>query len=106
MTDLSVDARLIADPPPRQAEINAAVAAPLLATVLLAACASGPVMPPSVSYHVPDHNVAITSDEAQNYCVQFDRVARYQGLETRPDGLVAVYTCDGPASAGAAAPPQ
>jgi hypothetical protein len=80
-------------------------AAPLLVATMLAACASAPVMPPSVSYRVPDHNVAITSDEAQNYCLQFDRAARYQGLQTTSDGLVAVYTCEAPADAGVATTP-
>lgn len=78
---------------------------PLLGAALLAACASAPTLPPSVSYRVPGHNVAITSEEAQNYCLQFDRAARYQGLKTTPEGLVAVYTCDAPADAEAVPPP-
>jgi PBP1b-binding outer membrane lipoprotein LpoB len=69
------------------------VAAALMGALLLAGCASAPEMPPSVSYHVPDHNVAITSEEAQNFCLQFDRAAQYQGLKTTDSGLVAVYTC-------------
>lgn len=73
------------------------VAAMLLTAALLAGCASAPTLPPSVSYRVPDNNVAITSEEAQNYCVQFDRAARYQGLQTTADGLVAVYSCVAPA---------
>ncbi len=77
------------------------VAVPLLAALLLAGCASAPEVPPSVSYHVPDHNVAITSDEAQNFCLQFNRAARYQGLQSTSSGLVAVYTCE----AEEAAPP-
>jgi hypothetical protein len=81
-------------------------AAPLLVAAMLAACASAPVMPPSVSYRVPNHNVAITADEAQNYCLQFDRGARYQGLQTTADGLVAVYTCEAPAADAATAPTQ
>jgi hypothetical protein len=80
------------------------IAAPLFAAATLAACASAPTLPPSVSYRVPDHNVAITSEEAQNYCLQFDRAARYQGLQTTSDGLVAVYTCVAPADAEAAQP--
>lgn len=82
------------------------LAAPLLATLLLAGCASAPEMPPSVSYHVPDHNVAITSEEAQNFCLQFNRAAQYQGLQTTSSGLVAVYTCAEPAPAGGAAATQ
>jgi len=83
------------------------VAAPLLAATLLAGCAArAPEVPPSVSYRVPGHNVAVTGEEAQNYCLQFDRAARYQGLQTTADGLVAVYTCVAPADAGAAPPPQ
>lgn len=76
-------------------------AATLLATVLLAACATAPTLPPSVSYRVPGHNVAITSEEAQNYCLQFDRSAQYQGLQTTDNGLVATYTCVAPADAAA-----
>jgi len=73
----------------------------LLLAALLAGCAGGaPEVPPSVSYRVPGNNVAITAEEAQNYCVQFDRAARYQGLQQTPAGMVAVYTCDGaPAAA-------
>lgn len=76
-------------------------AAPCIVGALLAGCASAPEMPPSVSYRVPDHNVAITSDEAQNFCIQFNRAARYQGLQTTAEGLVAVYTCEGATAAGA-----
>ncbi len=78
------------------------VAVPLLAALLLAACASAPEMPPSVSYRVPDHNVAVTGDEAQNFCLQFNRAAQYQGLQSTPTGMVAVYTCEAPATGTAA----
>jgi hypothetical protein len=81
-------------------------AVPLLGALLLAGCHSAPEMPPSVSYHVPDHNVAVTSEEAQNFCLQFNRPAQYQGLQTTDTGLVAVYTCEAPAAPVTTTPTQ
>ena len=79
-------------------------AAPFVLLLPLAGCAEAPDVPPSVSYRVPGHNVAITGEEAQNYCLQFNRGARYQGVQETPTGLVAVYTCEAPGEGTAPAP--
>jgi hypothetical protein len=67
---------------------------------LAAACASHPnqansTPPSSLSVLMPDNNVAATSTEAQNYCAQWSRGARYHGVQATAVGEVAVYTCDG-----------
>jgi hypothetical protein len=72
----------------------------LAACAALAACSSQPnqvnsTPPSSVSYLMPDNNVAATSDEAQNYCAQWSRGAQYRGVQATAVGEVAVYTCDG-----------
>jgi len=95
------------------------VALPLLAAcATLVACTSQPnrvnSTPPSVSYRIPNNNVAATNAEAQNYCAQYDRGAQYRGVQMTADGAVAVYTCDGvqagaysatPAPSGSTVPP-
>jgi hypothetical protein len=88
-------------------------AVPLIAAcAALAACAgpSKPVNstpPPTVSYRIPDHNVAATDAEAQNYCAVYSRAAQYRGVQATPEGAVAVYSCEETAtdSAGTTAPP-
>jgi hypothetical protein len=76
------------------------VALPLLVScAALAACTSQPYpvnsTPPSISYRIPNNNVAATNAEAQNYCAQYGRAATYRGVQEATGGTVAVYTCDG-----------
>jgi uncharacterized lipoprotein YajG len=92
-------------------------AVPLIAAcAALAACAGhsntvNTAPPPTVSYRIPDHNVAATDAEAQNYCAVYSRVAQYRGVQATSDGTVAVYSCEETATDGAgttvpsAAPP-
>jgi hypothetical protein len=87
-------------------------AVPLIAAcAALAACASQPAAnttpPPTVSYRIPDHNVAATDAEAQNYCAVYSRAAQYRGVQATSAGAVAVYSCvEAPAdSAGTTVPP-
>jgi uncharacterized lipoprotein YajG len=73
----------------------------LAACAVLSACASEPnqvnsTPPSSVSYVIPNNNLAATSAEAQDYCTQWSRGAQYRGVQATAVGEVAVYTCDGP----------
>jgi hypothetical protein len=77
----------------------------LAACAALSACASQPnqvnsTPPSSVSYVIPNNNVAATNAEAQNYCVLWSRGAQYRGVQATAVGEVAIYTCD-EAQAGA-----
>jgi hypothetical protein len=77
------------------------VAVPLLfaACAVLAACSAQPnrvnSTPPTVSYRIPNNNVAATNAEAQNYCARYSRGAIYRGVQQAAEGPVAVYSCDG-----------
>jgi hypothetical protein len=82
----------------------------IAAAAALAACSTQPnrVMstPPTVSYRIPGNNVAATNAEAQNYCAQYGHAAQYQGVQAGSGGNVAVYSCDGGATAeGSSLPP-
>jgi len=62
----------------------------------LAAC-TGPsrvaATPPTVSYRVTGNDVAQAGVNAQQYCAQFGRTARFEGLQATASGNVAVYSC-------------
>jgi hypothetical protein len=81
---------------------------PLLACVVLAACGGSRQVtstPPTVSYQVTGNDVSQTNVQAQNYCARYNRAALFQGVQARPSGNVAVYSCEGPAASAAAPAP-
>lgn len=81
----------------------------IAAAAAVAACSSQPNQvrstPPTVSYSIPGNNVAATNAEAQNYCAQYGRSARYQGVQAGTNGNVAVYSCNGARAEGSSEPP-
>jgi hypothetical protein len=62
----------------------------------LAAC-TGPsqvaATPPTVSYRVTGNDIAQAGVNAQQYCAQFGRTARFEGVQATASGNLAVYSC-------------